>query len=212
LNQSLSPESFLNDQSQAICLGSKRRSLLRQSSLLFWLFVASALVFLFYVKALGDPWPAAAMVVMTTVLIVLRVIVRSHYILPEWAEFISRDSAYGMMKSDGIEYRAPFRLHRVPWVKVYRVVYRLQDRSRVDLYLFNRHSPIRFGPALLGYLEEPQFMKLIQARLKAAGVPLDMKQESKAAQPFPGWLVGRRFSAAEETESFRQSSSRRDQP
>ncbi|HKW16152.1 MAG TPA: hypothetical protein VJO35_01455 [Terriglobales bacterium] len=157
---------------------------MRQSSLLFSLFAAAGLVYSFYLKLVGDRFSAAAMVMLT----VFAVTLRRGYVLPGWAEFISRDSAYGAMEPEGVTYRAPFRLHHLPWVKIFRVVYRSRDRARIDISLFNRHSPIRFGPALLGDFEEPQFIRSVEARLKAKGVPLEFCEECQTSAFWPGFV------------------------
>lgn len=190
-NQSSSPESFLNDQLQAIGLGSKRRSLLRQSSLAFCLLAGLSLAYLLYLKLVGDRLTAVLLVVLALATYILRRGIYSGFLntLPGWAEFITRDSAYGVIQDDGISYRAPLRRRRVSGAQIYRLVYRLRERGRIDLYLFNRHSPIRFGPSLPADLEESLFIRLIEIRLKAAGVPLDLSEGSlQSAQPFYAWF------------------------
>jgi hypothetical protein len=165
---------LVTDQQQVISIGSKSWSLLRQSTLFCLLGASIGFLYWVYLMVLDQHFAAGGMVLLTLFAILLR----RRDVIPRWADFIAKDAAYGAIHTDGITYRAPFRLHRVSWTRIYRLVYRLRQRGRIEMYLFDRQSPILFSP-MPEHIDESQLIHLLEMRLTLARVPLEISEDAR---------------------------------
>jgi hypothetical protein len=128
-------------------IGSKSRSLLRLSMLFTVSLIFLAFHYLFLSK-LTNWLLATALLVGTWTAVFLRM----HSSVRGWIDFLLRDSAYGVVKEDGIQYRSMLRSRFVPWSSVERIEYSPRNGNRIDVFKvgafrFTQVRPIHFGPA-----------------------------------------------------------------
>jgi len=128
-------------------LGLRRTALIR----LLLLFAASifflALHYVFLWKLTN--WLLALLLLVGTWVAIL---LRLHRYVPGWINFFLKDSAYGVINEDGIEYHSVLRSRFVPWSSVARIEYSPRNGHRIDVFkagafTFSRVQPIRFGSA-----------------------------------------------------------------
>jgi hypothetical protein len=82
----------------------------------------------------------------------IAVFLRMHSSVRGWIDFLLRDSAYGVVKEDGIQYRSMLRSRFVPWSSVERIEYSPRNGNRIDVFkvgafTFTQVRPVHFGPA-----------------------------------------------------------------
>ena len=161
-------------ESGRVCvIGSHVRSLVRFSILLFGVFAMLAILYLVIDHYLKNGLLACFLLLGGIIIALFEALVFRR--LPRWIAFAMKDSADGVVDDSGLRYRSFFKWHSVGWSKISRIEYYPRHNGRMNVYLINRLSPIRFGPtgsAEFGgrdCLSKETAIQLMQDRLSESG-------------------------------------------
>ena len=85
-----------------------------------------------------------------------------------WAEFLTKDAAYGKITESGIEYNEFFHSHSADWSQI-RCVEHFSDSGRTKIYLVGKSRPVQFGRSTKRGSGASAVRELLKNRVQCSG-------------------------------------------